>query len=153
MVYEWEFAMDEPFVLDPISLPTLEAPMLKGFTTLITLGLLLSACVGGPPPAPPPPPPLDPTGTYDIFVAFDGGELRGVVDIRGSAGGGYTGTVDTDMGGAALAGIRVDGQTLYFSVPEAGVNAQVVFTEDRFTGTMQGDMGVATLSGTRRPAR
>jgi hypothetical protein len=127
--------------------------MLKGFTTAITLGLLLSACAGGPPPAPPPPPPLDPTGTYDIIVAFEGGELRGVVSIRGSAEAGYTGTVDTDMGGAALAGIRVDGRTLYFSVPEAGVTAQVVFTEDQFTGTMQGDMGVTSLSGRKRPAR
>jgi len=38
-------------------------------------------------------------------------------------------------------------------VPEAGVTAQVVFTEDQFTGTMQGDMGVTSLSGRKRPAR
>jgi len=127
--------------------------MLKGLTTTITLGFLLSACAGGPPPAPPPPPPLDPTGIYDIYVAFEGGDLLGAMTIRGSAEAGYTGTVDTDMGGAALAGVRVEGQTLYFSVPEAGVTAQVVFTDDQFTGTMQGDMGVASLSGRRRPAR
>jgi hypothetical protein len=127
--------------------------MLKGLTSAITLGFLLSACAGGPPPAPPPPPPLDPTGTYDIFVAFEGGQLLGVVTIRGSAESGYTGAVDTDTGGASLAGIRVDGQTLHFSVPEAGVSAQVVFTGGEFTGTMQGDMGVASLSGRKRPAR
>jgi hypothetical protein len=127
--------------------------MLKGFATSITLAFLLSACAGGPPPAPPPPPPLDPTGTFDIVVAFDGGELRGVVYIRGSADTGYSGTVDTDMGGAAMAGIRVEGQTLYFTIPEAGVTAQVVFADDQFTGTMQGDMGFANLSGRRRAAR
>lgn len=57
------------------------------------------------------------------------------------------------MGGAALASIRADGQTLHFSVPEAGVTAKVVFTEGQFTGTMQGDMGVVSLSGRKRPAR
>ena len=127
--------------------------MLKGLTTAITLGFLLSACAGGPPPAPPAPPPLDPTGTYDIYVAFEGGELLGVMTISGSAEAGYTGTVSTDMGGASLAGIRVDGQTLSFSVPEAGVTAQVVFTGGEFTGTMQEAMGDANLSGRKRAGR
>jgi hypothetical protein len=124
--------------------------MLKRLATVAALGFLLSACAGGPPPEPPAPPPLDPTGSYDITVAFEGGELLGVMTIRGSADAGYTGTVDTDMGGAALSNIVVNGQTLSFSVPEAGVTAEVVFEGDSFAGSMQGEMGFADIFGKKR---
>ncbi len=124
--------------------------MIRKLATAAALGLLITACAGGPPPEPPAPPPLDPTGSYDITVMAEGMEIVGVMTIRGSAEEGYTGTVDTDMGGASLADIRVEGQTLFFSVPEAGVTARVLFEGDGFAGDMDGEMGMATLFGKKR---
>ena len=124
--------------------------MLKRLATAVTLGLVLSACAGGPPPEPPAPPPLDPTGTYDFSVNAQGMEILGVITIRGSAEAGYTGTVDTDMGGAVLADIAVNGETMTFTIPEAGVSAEVVFNGQEFTGSMRGAMGDSTVSGKKR---
>ena len=127
--------------------------MLKRLATTAALTLLLVSCAGGPPPEPPAPPPLDPVGTYDITVALEGMEILGVMVIRGSAAAGYTGSVDTDAGGAALAGIVVDGQTLSFTVPEAGVSARVTFEGEGFSGGMEGAMGNAIVFGKRRAGR
>ena len=124
--------------------------MIKRITTAAAIGLLLSACAGGPPPEPPPPPPLDPTGTFDIAISFDGGELSGMLVIRGSAEEGYTGSIDTDMGGAALADIMVDGQTVTFYIPDADAVVEVVFEGDGFSGGVDGALGAASLSGTKR---
>lgn len=117
------------------------------------LGLALSACASGPPPAPPAPPtppPLDPTGTYDILVSAQGMEIGGTMTIRGSAEAGYTGDVDTEMGGAGMTSIVVDGQTMTFSIPEGGMSGEVVFDGDEFTGTMSGGMGDASITGVKR---
>ena len=124
--------------------------MLKRVTTTAFLAFLLSACAGGPPPEPPAPPPLDPVGTYDIFVAAQGMEIAGVLFIRGSAEEGYTGSIDTDMGGAGISNIAVEGQTLTFSIPEVGADVEVVFEGDEFSGGMIGDMGEAEIFGSKR---
>ena len=124
--------------------------MIKRLTTTAALGLFLSACAGGPPPEPPAPPPLNPAGTYDISVAAQGMEVMGVMVIRGSAEEGYTGSIDTDMGGAAISNIVVEGQTLTFSIPEVGADVEVVFEGDEFSGGMVGSMGNADIFGTRR---
>ena len=124
--------------------------MIKRLTTAAAFGFLMSACAGGPPPEPPAPPPLDPTGTYDISVAAEGMEITGVMIIQGSAEEGYTGSVDTEMGGAALSNIIVDGQTMTFYIPEADADVQVVFEGDDFSGGMVGVMGDAGFYGTKR---
>lgn len=124
--------------------------MLKRFPAALVLGLVLSACSGGPPPAPPAPPPFDPVGTYDFTVIAEGMELNGVMIISGSAADGYTGSVDTDMGGAGLTNIVVEGQTVTFSIPEADADVQIVFDGESFTGGMAGSMGGGDFFGTKR---
>ena len=113
------------------------------------LTLVLGACA---PPAPPPPPPLDPTGTYAISIDAQGQQIRGTVIISGTARA-YTGSIDTDMGGASLADIVVDGNRVTFTIPEAGVAFQVVFEGAGFTGTFDGAMGAGNIVGTKRPER
>lgn len=119
-------------------------------TILPALAVLLTACAGGPPPEPPAPPPLDPTGVYDIMVEAQGQSISGVMSIEGSAEAGYTGSVDTEMGGAAMADIAVVGQEVTFTVPEAGVQARLVFEGNGFTGGITGAMGDALIFGTKR---
>lgn len=125
--------------------------MIKPFASAAALGLLLGACAGGPPPEPPAPPPLDPVGTYDIGVAAEGMEVAGVMVIQGNATDGYTGSIDTEMGGAAITDIAVEGQTLTFSIPDAGAAVQVLFNGDEFSGSLSGAMGDATIWGKKRP--
>lgn len=117
---------------------------------LPALAVVLAACSGGPPPEPPAPPPLDPTGVYDVMIEAQGQSITGVMSIEGSAEAGYTGSVDTEMGGAAVTDIQVVGQEMTFSVPEAGVQARLIFEGDGFTGGMTGGMGDALIFGTKR---
>lgn len=124
--------------------------MFRRVAWLPALALLLTACSGGPPPAPPEPPPLDPTGVYDISVEAQGQSIPGILSIEGSAEAGYTGSVDTDMGGASMSGITVSGQELRFSVPDVGVQGTLVFEGSGFTGGITGAMGDAIIVGTRR---
>ena len=124
--------------------------MIKRLSTAAVLGLLLSACAGGPPPEPPAPPPLDPTGTFDITVLPEGMEITGVMVISGSAEEGYTGSIDTEMGGASVTNITIDGQTMTFYIPDVDADVQVVFDGDQFAGGMSGAMGGADFFGTKR---
>ena len=114
------------------------------------LVLVLAACGGGPPPEPPAPPPLDPTGVWDVMVEAQGMSLTGVMEITGDAETGYTGNIDTDMGGAAISGIEVIGQEVVFSIPDAGAQVRLVFEGDEFTGGISGAMGDALITGMRR---
>ena len=124
--------------------------MFKRLTTAALFGFVLSACAGGPPPEPPGPPPLDPVGTYDFTVAAEGMEIIGTMIIQGSEEEGYTGSMDTDMGGAAVTDIVVDGQIMTFFIPEADASARIEFDGDTFTGGMDGAMGAADMFGTKR---
>ncbi len=124
--------------------------MIKRVVTLAALGLVLSACAAGPPPEPPGPPPLDPVGTYDISVGIEGMELPGVMVIRESADGGYTGSIDTEMGGASISEVAVEGQTLTFTIPDVGAVVELLFDGDGFSGWLAGDMGEASMTGTKR---
>ncbi|MEK9502466.1 hypothetical protein [Gaopeijia maritima] len=117
---------------------------------LPALALLLAACSGGAPPAPPEPPPLDPTGVYDISVDAQGQMIPGTLSIEGSAEEGYTGSVDSQMGGAPISDITVEGQRVTFSVPDFGVQGSVVFEGSGFSGNISGAMGAARIVGTRR---
>ena len=117
------------------------------------IGFLLNACASAPPPAPPAPPtppPLDPTGTYDLTVSAQGMQIGGVLAIQGSADAGYTGRVDTDMGGGAISNVTVDGQTMTFSLSEFGADIEVVFDGDEFTGFLTSDMADADIIGVKR---
>ena len=127
--------------------------MFKRLTTAAAALILLSACAGGPPPEPPAPPPLDPTGTYDITVDAEGMTITGIMSISGSAEAGYTGSVDTDMGGAGLSSIVVEGQTVTCSIPDAQVDLEMVFEGDGFTGVMNGAMGQGGIIGKKRPKK
>ncbi len=124
--------------------------MLKRFSTVTTLSLLLTACAGGPPPEPPPPPPADPAGSWNVSVALEGMDISGVLSIRGSAEDGYTGSIDTDLGGASIANVVVDGQTVTFTIPDAGVDVALFFEGDEFTGELGGAMGVGSIRGVKR---
>ncbi|NNM06970.1 MAG: hypothetical protein HKO65_17880 [Gemmatimonadetes bacterium] len=124
--------------------------MFRRLTIAAALGLLVSACAGGAPAEPPAPPPFDPTGTYDITVAAEGMEIGGVMTISGNAEEGFTGSVDTEMGGAVLSNMVLDGQTMTFFIPEADADVSIVFEGDSFTGGMMGAMGGADFFGTKR---
>ncbi len=124
--------------------------MFKRLTVAAALGLLLGACSGGPPPAPPAPPPFDPSGTYDISINAQGMSIPGIMVIEGSPETGFTGSIDTEMGGAVLSNLALVGRELTFSVPEVGATVQLLFEGDGFTGGMGGAMGEASISGIRR---
>ena len=70
--------------------------------------------------------------------------------IQGSAESGYTGTVDTEMGGGAMSNIVVDGQTLTFSMAEFGMDCELEFEGDEFSGFLSGSMGGADIYGVKR---
>ena len=124
--------------------------MFKRLTTAAALGLFLSACAGGAPAEPPAPPPFNPSGTYDFTLAAEGMEIGGVMVIEGDAEAGFTGSVDTEMGGAGMSDITLDGQTMTFYIPEADADVTIVFDGDSFTGGMTGAMGGADFFGTKR---
>ena len=125
--------------------------MLKRLTTAATCLLILNACGPGAPPEPPPPPPFTPVGTYDVSISGEGFQMGGVLTIEGSDEAGYSGFIDTEMGGAALSGLAVDGTVVTFSIPEAGVEARLEFEGDAFVGSMSGAMGDGGIEGVRRP--
>jgi hypothetical protein len=77
--------------------------------------------------------------------------IAAVMVIRGSAQAGYTGTIDSEMGSAAISDIRVDGQTLRFSIADVGLEAQVTIEGDSLSGGMTGAMGEAGVVGKKRP--
>lgn len=120
---------------------------MKRTPLFLALALIVASCT---PPEPPAPPPLDPTGTFTVSIDAQGTPVGGVLTIRGTAGA-YTGSIDTDMGGAALADILVEGNQVTFSVPDAGVYFSVLFEGGGFTGSFDGAMGTGTIRGTRRP--
>lgn len=120
---------------------------MKRFLTLASLTLVLAACGG--PAEPPAPPPLDPTGTFDISVDGQDMAVTGTVTIR-QAEAGYSGYIDTDIGGASMANIVVSGNVMTFTVPDAGVTFTITFEGDGFTGTFDGAMGSGNVKGVKR---
>lgn len=119
---------------------------MRNLMMLVAAGGLVAACG---PAAPPAPPPLDPTGTYNITIDAEGMSIGGSLVIRGAADA-YSGSIDTDMGGAAISDVAVEGNQVTFTVPEAGVSFQVLFEGDGFTGTFDGAMGAGYITGKRR---
>jgi hypothetical protein len=124
--------------------------MLRRIAPTALLAVVFAACGGGPPPEPPAPPPLDPVGVYDVTVEAQGMSLGGVMSIEGSAEAGYTGSIDTEMGGASIVDIEVVGQEVTFSIPEASAQVRLVFDGSEFSGGLSGAMGDALIFGTRR---
>lgn len=70
--------------------------------------------------------------------------------IQGSAAAGYTGTVETEMGGGSMANVVVEGQTMTFSLTEVGMDAELEFEGDEFSGFLAGGMGDADIFGVKR---
>ena len=130
--------------------------MRRRILLMAAMAVLLNACASAPPPEPaapaPPPEPvaINPTGTCDFTVLAQGMEIGGVMTIQGSADAGYTGTIDTEMGGGAMANIVVEGQTMTFSLNEVGMDAELEFEGDEFSGFLAGGMGDADIFGVKR---
>ena len=124
--------------------------MLRSLTAIATAAVLFGACGGGAPADPPAPPPFDPTGAYDFALGMDGQEIYGLLTIEGSADEGYTGSVDSEMGGAPISNVRVEGETVTFAIPDAQATAEITIEGSEFTGTINGAMGNATFYGTKR---
>jgi len=124
---------------------------MKRLVTALALGLVAAACSQGPPPEPPPPPPLNPVGVYNVTIDAQGTQMGGSLTINGEAGA-YTGSIETDLGGAPLSEIEVAGQEVTFliDIPEASLAFTLTFEDDSFTGEFDGSMGYGTISGTKR---
>ena len=123
--------------------------MLKRISSTATCLLVLAACAGTPP-EPPPPPPFSPAGTYDVSFEMQGMQIGGVLVIEGSPETGYTGTLDTEMGGAGISDLVVTGTTMTFSISEIGGTAEIEFDGDEFMGRMSSSMGDASIQGMKR---
>jgi hypothetical protein len=118
---------------------------------VFSLALLVAACSGGPPPEPPGPPPLDPVGVYDCALFAEGMEFGATLTITEEEGG-YTGSVDSDMGPAPVSDIVVEGDEMTFVVdtPEMVVFFVVVFDGDTFTGEFDTGGMYGSITGTKR---
>ena len=125
--------------------------MLRRLTMALAIPLFVAACGGGPPPEPPAPPPLDPTGTWDMLVDAGGTSLDVLLMISGSAESGYSGSVDSEMGGAGISSITVEGQTLTFEIPDISGFVSVTIEGNEFYGSLSSMMGEGAISGVKRP--
>ena len=123
---------------------------MKRLLTVLAVGLTLSACAGQPP-EPPAPPPLDPTGSYRVSINVEGQAISGSMVIRETATG-YAGSIDTDMGGAGLVDIAVNGDELTFFIVEIEGAFTVVFEGEDFDGGFESAMGTGTIRGVKRPS-
>jgi hypothetical protein len=122
----------------------------KRLLTVLAVGLTLSACAG-PPPEPPAPPPLDPTGSFRVTLDMEGQGISGSMVIRETETG-YSGSIDTDMGGAGMVDIVVSGDELTFFILEIEGTFTVVFEGDEFSGGFESAMGAGTIRGVKRPS-
>ena len=118
--------------------------------------VFLDACASAPvqspaAPAPPPEPEaFSPAGTYDFTASAQGMEIGGVMVIQGSVETGFTGTIETEMGGGPMDNIVLEGQTMKFSLSQFGMDGELEFEGDEFTGFMSGGMGDADIYGVKR---
>ena len=119
---------------------------------VLPLTLVLMACSGGPPPEPPAPPPLDPVGIYDCTVTAEGMEIGVTLTITGEAGGGYSGSINSDMGYAAVSDITVDGNRVSFVAdnPEMVVFFNVQIEGDTLTGELDAGGFPGYITGRKR---
>jgi hypothetical protein len=118
----------------------------------MTLALALAACGTSGPSTPPPPPQADPVGSFNCSLSIEGTQIGALLMIE-AVDGGFTGTIDSDMGTAPVSAIVVDGMAMTFTVdtPEFFVRFQVTFEGDTFSGNFDaGAMGAGTITGTRR---
>jgi len=120
--------------------------------TVFALGLALGACGAGSPPEPPPPPPFSPVGDYSVTIEAEGMSIGGSMSIQ-NTNDVYSGSIDTEMGGAALADIIVTGMEMSFTIPDVGLSFMLTFDGDEFTGQFDGDMGAGSIYGTKDPGR
>jgi hypothetical protein len=126
--------------------------MLRSLTALVAAAVMAGACGGGAPAEPPGPPPFNPTGAYDFAVGMDGQEIYGLLTIEGSVEDGYTGSVESEMGGASITNVQVDDatRTITFSIPDAEATASIVVDGSEFSGSLNGAMGSMSFYGTKR---
>jgi len=114
----------------------------------LALTVALGACAAGAPPEPPPPPPFNPAGDYSVTIEAQGMSIGGSMSLQGTIEA-LTGSIDTEMGGAALADIVLTGNDMTFSIPDVGISFMLTFDGDEFTGEFDGAMGAGIIYGTR----
>ena len=121
---------------------------MKRLVSVLSLGLVLGACGGGAPAEPPEPPPFDPTGDYSVTIEAQGMSIGGSMTISGAEDA-YSGSIDTEMGGAAMSDVVLTGNEMTFSLPDVGVSFRITFEGDEFTGEFDGAVGAGTIYGIR----
>ncbi len=117
---------------------------------VLSLALLVSACASAPP-APPPPPPFSPVGVYDCMILGEGFEMPATMTVVAAAGG-YSGTIDSEMGSAPMTAVAVEGMVMTFAVDPGGmlVHFRVTFEGPSFTGGFEADGMMGSISGSKR---
>lgn len=118
--------------------------------TVLALGVALGACAAGAPPEPPPPPPFNPAGDYSVTIEAEGMSIGGSMILQGELDA-LSGSIDTEMGGAALADIVLVGNEMTFSIPDVGISFMLTFDGDEFTGEFDGAMGAGMIFGSKDP--
>lgn len=112
--------------------------------------IVLSACSSGPPPEPPVPV-FDPVGSWTYMIDVQEQTMTGTMRIAGSDAAGWTGSLMSEMGEAAMTNIRVMGMMLRFSLPEfQDASGRLRFDGDTFEGAISTDMGMVPIRGMRR---
>lgn len=112
---------------------------------------MVAACASGPP-EPPPPPPFTPAGVFDVSFAAMGQQMSGTLTIE-EIDGGYSGSLETDLGTLSLTDFTVDGTAVTFSGTFSGfaLAFALAYEGEGFDGDISiGEMGSGAITGVRR---
>jgi hypothetical protein len=115
----------------------------------ICAAVALAACAS----APAAPRAVDPVGAFDFTTSMEGTEVTGTIEIQRADGGGYTGTLSTNVTEPIpLSSVTVDGQklTVIADAPDGPVTMVLTFVGNDFTGNWTYTTLAGTATGRRR---
>jgi hypothetical protein len=117
---------------------------------VLCAGVTLAASCASAPAAPRA---VDPVGAFDFTTSMEGTEVTGTIEIQRADGGGYTGTLSTNVAEPMpLSSVTVDGQkmTVVADAPDGPVTMVLTFVGNDFTGNWTYTTLAGTATGRRR---